>query len=239
MGADLTRSHAPFRDPVGRFSSWVSACLACRFCLSPRFYPHLIRPAGRLLDGVPRFGGALLSLRRSRLGPKTRIAVCPIATVMLYLDASQCPLSPFPRCFQIVVMMRLLLFPLAVATQPASASGCCATVRTPHRSPTSGATAPPVSVPPQSPLASWRSSLLVRRSVVQPAADRCPYRKVPRCSAHRDCPPASTATRLRPMVAKYAWNSAAFMHSRNSSRFSPAASRTQTSLLLSPKSIPM
>src|SRR5258708_8616118 len=127
-----------------------------------------MRAAGRMLDGVPRFGGALISLRRSRLGPKTRIAVCPIATVMLYLDASQCPLSPFPRCFQIVVMMRLLLFPLAVATQLASASGCCATVRTPHRSPTSGPTAPPVSVPPQSPPPSSHPSPLVPESLLHP-----------------------------------------------------------------------
>ena len=59
-------------------------------CLSPRFYPHSAGPAGPLLDGVPRFGGALLSKRRSR-STKTRNAVCPVATVMLYFDASQCP----------------------------------------------------------------------------------------------------------------------------------------------------
>src|SRR6266850_1243182 len=38
-------------------------------CLSPRFYPHLTGPNGPLLDGVPRIGGALRSLRRSR-GPR-------------------------------------------------------------------------------------------------------------------------------------------------------------------------
>jgi len=34
-------------------------------CLSPRFYPHWFGPADPLQDGVPRFGGALLSQRRS------------------------------------------------------------------------------------------------------------------------------------------------------------------------------
>ena len=64
------RTHAgaePFRDPVVHCSSSVAGCLARRVCLSPRFYPHLSEPAGSLPDGVPRFGGALLSLRRSRV----------------------------------------------------------------------------------------------------------------------------------------------------------------------------
>src|SRR5260370_453431 len=130
-------------------------------------------------------------------GEAVPVKTAPFATFSLYLDARQAPLPPSPRCFQFVVMRRLLLFPLAVATQPAPASGCCPTVRTPPRSPTSGATPPPVSVPPQSPLASWRSSLLVRRSVVQPAADRCPYRKVPRCSAHNS-PTSCADTRPLP-----------------------------------------
>ena len=63
-------------------------------CLSPRFYPHSSGPAGPLLDGVPRFGGAAAILAAiSRI--KTQNAVCPMATVVLYVDASQCP--PFPR----------------------------------------------------------------------------------------------------------------------------------------------
>jgi hypothetical protein len=61
------RTHAgaePFRDPLVRCSSSAAGCLACRFCLSPRFYPHLSGLASPLPDGVPRFGGALLSLSR-------------------------------------------------------------------------------------------------------------------------------------------------------------------------------
>ena len=66
MGAD------PLRSPAVSGSIWsslrlVALCLARRFCLSPRFYPHLSGPAGPLPDGVPRFGGALLSPRRSRV----------------------------------------------------------------------------------------------------------------------------------------------------------------------------
>jgi hypothetical protein len=49
---------------------------------------------GPLLDGVPRFGGALLSPWRPPW-IKTQNAVCPVATVMLYFDASQCLLPPF------------------------------------------------------------------------------------------------------------------------------------------------
>ena len=70
MGAD------PLRSPAVAGSFWsslrlVALCLACRFCLSPRFYPHLSGPAGPLPDGVPRFGGALLSPRRSRVDQDT------------------------------------------------------------------------------------------------------------------------------------------------------------------------
>jgi hypothetical protein len=64
-------------------------------CLSPRFYPHSTGPVSPLLDGVPRFGGALLSPLRP-LWIKTQNAVGPIATVMLYFDASQCSFS-LPR----------------------------------------------------------------------------------------------------------------------------------------------
>ena len=83
------RTPAPFRDPIGPcahglYSPGIPACL------SPRFYPQFARARSPLLDGVPRFGGALLSLRRSRW-TKTQIAVCPLATVMLHFDASQCP----------------------------------------------------------------------------------------------------------------------------------------------------
>src|ERR1700693_2950646 len=67
MGAGPHGEAEPFRDPVVHCSSSAAVCLARRFCLSPRFYPHLFEPAGSLPDGVPRFGGALLSLRRSRL----------------------------------------------------------------------------------------------------------------------------------------------------------------------------
>jgi hypothetical protein len=48
------------------------------------------------LDGVPRFGGALLSPRRSPW-TKTQNAVSPIATVVLHLDASPCPPFSMPR----------------------------------------------------------------------------------------------------------------------------------------------
>jgi hypothetical protein len=67
MGAGPHGGAEPLRDPVVHCSSSAAVCLARRFCLSPRFYPHLSEPAGSLPDGVPRFGGALLSLRRSRL----------------------------------------------------------------------------------------------------------------------------------------------------------------------------
>jgi hypothetical protein len=67
MGAGPHGEAEPFRDPVVHCSSSAAVCLARRFCLSPRFYPHLSEPAGSLPDGVPRFGGALLSLRRSQV----------------------------------------------------------------------------------------------------------------------------------------------------------------------------
>lgn len=76
----------PSRDPVGLFALSIPSGMSA--CLSPRFYPHSVGPTGPLLDGVPRFGGALLSLRRSQW-TKTRNAVCPIATVMLYFNASR------------------------------------------------------------------------------------------------------------------------------------------------------
>ena len=59
------------------------------FGLSPRFYSQLVGPASPLPDGVPRFGGALLSRQRSQW-TKRQSAVSPIATVMLKPDASQC-----------------------------------------------------------------------------------------------------------------------------------------------------
>jgi len=67
MGAGPTAEPNRFGIPLVHCSSSAAVCLARRFCLSPRFYPHLSEPAGSLPDGVPRFGGALLSLRRSRL----------------------------------------------------------------------------------------------------------------------------------------------------------------------------
>jgi hypothetical protein len=62
---DRTHTGAePFRDPLVRCSSSATDCLARCFCLSPRFYPQSLGPASPLLDGVPRLGGALLSLPR-------------------------------------------------------------------------------------------------------------------------------------------------------------------------------
>src|SRR5581483_5364212 len=72
----------------------VSTCLARPLASRPASIRTRFGPVGPLLDGVPRFGGALLSRRRSQW-TKTPNAVCPIATVMLYFDASQCPPSPF------------------------------------------------------------------------------------------------------------------------------------------------
>src|SRR5260370_18411640 len=83
---------APLRDPVGRFSCMADSSLAV-VCLSPRFYPHCFGSADPLQDGVPRFGGALLSLRRARW-TKTRNAISPLSTVGLHFTASQPP--PFP-----------------------------------------------------------------------------------------------------------------------------------------------
>jgi len=64
MGADPRRSGAVSGSCWSLLRIGCS-CLAV-VCLSPRFYPHCFGPAGPLLDGVPRLGGALLSRRRSR-----------------------------------------------------------------------------------------------------------------------------------------------------------------------------
>ena len=50
--------------PPGRFRLSLADSSVC---LSPRFYPHLSGLSSPLLDGVPRFGGALQSWRRSRV----------------------------------------------------------------------------------------------------------------------------------------------------------------------------
>ena len=91
------RERWPWRSSAVSGSCWsllrIGLYLPGAFaCLSPRFYPHWFGPAGPLLDGVPRFGGALLSLRRSRW-TKTRNAVCPMRRLCFHFDASQCPLS--------------------------------------------------------------------------------------------------------------------------------------------------
>jgi hypothetical protein len=65
MGADPLRRRAASGSCWLIFRIWL--CLTGTVvCLSPRFYSHWVRSPGRLLDGVPRFGGALLSQPRSR-----------------------------------------------------------------------------------------------------------------------------------------------------------------------------
>jgi hypothetical protein len=110
MGADPLRRRG-VRDPVGRISAWVSVCLACRVCLSPRFYPHSVRPESRLLDGVPRFGGALLSLRRSRLDQDVERSQ-PHSDGYALPRCQTLPPFSIPRCSPIVLRRYC---PLAVA----------------------------------------------------------------------------------------------------------------------------
>src|SRR5207237_3272682 len=95
----------------GHFSALASTCLASPLASRPASIRTLSSPLARVLDGVPRFGGALLSQRRSRW-TKTQNAVCPIATVMLSLRCQSVP--PFPSLFTRSIPNRLtwLAFPV-------------------------------------------------------------------------------------------------------------------------------
>lgn len=59
----------------------------------------------------------------------------------------------------------------------------CAMVRTPLRSPTTDAAAPPTFEPPQLPLVSWHFFLLAPQPSVPISADHCLPQKAPECSA--------------------------------------------------------
>lgn len=148
MGADPQGSRT-VRDPVVPCSSSAAVCLARRFRLSPRFYPHLSEPAGPLPDGVPRFGGALLSLRRSRLDQGAERSL-PHSDGYALLRC-QPALSFFPCCHCNSI---LGIESLSLAPMPPSPAYCSAAVHRPRRSPISNATAPIISALLRSPPAS-------------------------------------------------------------------------------------
>ena len=101
MGSDPRGSRAVSGSCWSLRSASATVSLARRVCLSPRFYPHLSEPAGPLPDGVPRFGGALPSLRRSRMDQVAERSL-PHSDGCALLPCQ--PVFPFstPRSFPIV-----------------------------------------------------------------------------------------------------------------------------------------
>jgi len=131
MGADRLRSRALSG------SCWPS--LRIRLCLAGTVgfasRPASIRTrsgrAGRLLDGVPRFGGALRSPRRSRFDQEAERSQPHSDGYAL----PQCQFGLLSHATMFPVLLRFLPSTLAVSLRPfrpLPSPGYCATVRIPH-----------------------------------------------------------------------------------------------------------